>query len=644
MPRVTRAALRSNVVALDEVEVATSLPVTPRKERAPLGEVAGNTVDPATASSNTDDTKPKKKRPAKSKPRQGARGAKKADVISREEVLEDDSHSATSSAVEDACEELRNDPEGDTPEAREKPAFAKIIVASPHLVLVDEPLGPSASVVKAASHELPHAITTHISSATHNTEPVTDQKDQKDKNNDDDSFVNVIQTRTPLKMSQNEAAPLLEEEIIPLESEPHDITICPSENQTEAKEDSFVNQIVTSSPVKPALRIEDSVEAIDAFEDEIEKIGEQLPAIDNAVSSAKAKKQQTGTRSSPRKKRIVGVTPTAKGKAGSHHPVSRVQNTTANNTANPNLASGPNPIRSKVTTRISSIHKAPFKPQKSSKPPTTSNFELPGDAVARKLKEQHDARLASEGEGAMKPQKTEIKAVQPVKSTKPPTRPSFELPGEAVARKLKEQREERLKLQEGCEAESKKKEFKARPVRHSQAPVVKPTAASRARMSLAVGETVETKPSKPRMSNAQPGSSVRRPVSKAQSDASKRLSTLSVAKRMSTATNNPSARPSLAGTSTSRMSTATLSQRTTSNCKGAHQTARGKEVFERGKTAKDELEKARKEKEEAAKRARIEAAERGRMASRQWAEKQKVRKASAEKAGGQEPVAVAIAA
>jgi len=484
-----------------------------------------------------------------------------------------------------------------------------------------------------------------MSFTTHNTEPVTDHKDKKDKDDDDDSFVNVIQCRTPLRMSQAEAPPESEEERNPMESDPHNTTICPSENQTEDKEDSFVDQIVTRSPVKPALRIEDSVEAIDAFEDEIEKVGEQLPAIDNAVSSAKVQKQQTVTRSSPRKKRAVGIAPSAKGKAGSRQSVSRPQNATTTKSANPDLTSGPNAIRSRATTRISSIHKAPFQPKKSSKPPTTSNFELPGDAVARKLKEQHEARLAPEGDMVNKPQKTEIKTVKPVKSTKPPTRPSFELPGEAVSRKLKEQREERLKQHEGGEAEPKKKEFKARPVRHSQAPVVKATAASRARMSLAKGEAVEIKQSKPRISSAQPGSSVRRPVSMAPPDASKRLSTLSVAKRTSTATNNPSARPSLAArTSTSRMSIATPSQRITSNGKGAHQTVRGKEVFERSKTAKDELEKARKEKEEAAKRARIEASERGRIASRQWAEKQKARKASAEKISGQKQMAAATAA
>lgn len=468
-----------------------------------------------------------------------------------------------------------------------------------------------------------------------------DQKEKKDK--DDDSFVNVIENRTPLRMLQTEAQPKPEVERISTEVDQHDTTIFLSGNQTEAKEDSFVDQIVKRSPVKPALRIEDSVEAIDAFEEEIEKVGEQLPAIDNAVSSAKTKKQHTVTRSSPRKKRAVDVAPTAKGKAGSRQSVSRPQNATSNDSANPASTSGSNTIRSRATTRVSSIHKAPFQIRKSSKPPTISKFELPGTAVAQKLKEQREARLAPEGEGVTKPQKIGIKAAKPVKSSKPPTRPSFELPGEAVARKLKEQREERLKQQEGGEPEPKKKQFKARPVRHSQAPVVKPTAASRARMSLAKGEAVEIQHSKSWISSAQPGSSIRRPVSLAPSDASKRQSTLSVAKRTSTATNNPSARPSLAATSTSRMSIATPSQRITSNGKSAHQTVRGKEVFERSKTAKDEVEKARKDKEEAAKKARIEAAERGRIASRQWAEKQKARKASAEKVTGQGQMAAAAA-
>ncbi len=54
--------------------------------------------------------------------------------------------------------------------------------------------------------------------------------------------------------------------------------------------------------------------------------------------------------------------------------------------------------------------------------------------------------------------------------------------------------------------------------------------------------------------------------------------------------------------------------------------AKGKEVFSRGKLAEEELQKQKRDKEAAAKKARAEAAERGRLASREWAEKQRVRK------------------
>lgn len=51
--------------------------------------------------------------------------------------------------------------------------------------------------------------------------------------------------------------------------------------------------------------------------------------------------------------------------------------------------------------------------------------------------------------------------------------------------------------------------------------------------------------------------------------------------------------------------------------------SKGKQVFNRGKMEKETIERERKEKEDAAKKARAEAAERGRIASREWAERQR---------------------
>jgi hypothetical protein len=62
------------------------------------------------------------------------------------------------------------------------------------------------------------------------------------------------------------------------------------------------------------------------------------------------------------------------------------------------------------------------------------------------------------------------------------------------------------------------------------------------------------------------------------------------------------------------------------------QKLKGKEVFNRDKNEKEAKERERREKEEAAKQARAQAAERGRIASREWAEKQRQKMLSAVKA------------
>jgi hypothetical protein len=68
---------------------------------------------------------------------------------------------------------------------------------------------------------------------------------------------------------------------------------------------------------------------------------------------------------------------------------------------------------------------------------------------------------------------------------KPATRPNFELPGEAISRRKREELEAKLKAQE--EEERKRREFKARPVRTSISSGTlsyRETAASRARKSV----------------------------------------------------------------------------------------------------------------------------------------------------------------
>jgi hypothetical protein len=62
------------------------------------------------------------------------------------------------------------------------------------------------------------------------------------------------------------------------------------------------------------------------------------------------------------------------------------------------------------------------------------------------------------------------------------------------------------------------------------------------------------------------------------------------------------------------------------------QKIKGKEVFNRDRMEKENKDRERKDKEEAAKQARAQAAERGRIASREWAEKQRKKMMDAVKA------------
>ncbi|CAK4009958.1 Hypothetical predicted protein [Lecanosticta acicola] len=231
----------------------------------------------------------------------------------------------------------------------------------------------------------------------------------------------------------------------------------------------------------------------------------------------------------------------------------------------------------------------------------------------------------------------------PPKSTKAPTKSTFQLPGEAVAAKLKAAKEARLAREA---EEGKKKTFKARPApAATKAPAVRQTSTSKARESLMGGKPPATSAlaashkrassvagSRPSMSIK---SSVDKPSSSAfTSKAANRLSTVpapapNIHKRPSTVmashTNRP--RPSIAHTCPTTFSGRPLS--TAAPASKPNGTSKGKEVFNRAAQAKSAAEKEKREKEEAAKKARAEAAERSRQMSREWAEKQKGKKMSA---------------
>lgn len=430
--------------------------------------------------------------------------------------------------------------------------------------------------------------------------------------NKEDSFVETIDSHTPAKMIKSESAgggSLSKEHAGDISKE---------------KADLFLEQIMRRSPVRKFRRIEDSVEALDAFEEAIEMVDALIPAIpDEPRHSSKVKRQRAAN--TPRAtKKNVGMSTNAR------------KQTLAAASATSSVSKG-KPRTSLASRKIvsSSPSSAVFKPALEDvlesgpgnilKPSTafSATATIKSRATTKRVSSIHKAPF------------------QTVKSTKPPTRPNFELPGDAVARKLKEQREERLKR--GEEEPLKKAVFKGCPVRLSQAPVVKPTATSKARISLAKADPGNTNKGNDRTIRIKPVASAGSILSV---DANKRLSSLSVAKRSPRISTNTSARlvrePSSLNNKVAPPRHSSVSAISATPIRVpllapdlAQQKLRGKEVFNRNRVEQDERDRIKKEKEEAARKARAEAAERGRLASREWAERKKARNLAAATGAGQ---------
>jgi len=411
----------------------------------------------------------------------------------------------------------------------------------------------------------------------------------------EDSFVAKIQSRTPAKMDSLAGLGITTAE-------------------EDAQEDSFVEQIKTRTPGKRISRIEDSMEALDALEEEIEMVGGLIPHTSEAQSSTQTKKQ-TKPLTTPTGS-MANSSVRARKNAAASIEASSTQPTTSVRPAvsRPSMQ----PPAKKITSKISDVtnqKRAATRKIASTSPTSTG----PAQAPLRK-------RVSSICKAPF----------QPAKSTKAPTRAVFELPGDAVARKLKEQREERLKGEE--EKKPEQPVFKARSIRLSNAPKVKLNAATKARLSMAKGVPVNPTPTSNGAPKIEP---LVRPGSAASVAANKRLSTLSVAKRT---TNPPSANssarvtraPCVRAAGAIRSSSSSDASRPAPTGQDlANQKAKGKEVFGRTRVEILERENTRREKDEAVRKARAEAAEKGRVASRDWAEKQKLRKMEAAKANGE---------
>ncbi|KAL2351430.1 hypothetical protein BJ546DRAFT_295927 [Cryomyces antarcticus] len=395
---------------------------------------------------------------------------------------------------------------------------------------------------------------------------------------------------------------------------------------------------------KPVKRLEDSIEAIDALEEAIEEIGKALPGVDMpAASTTPCKSVAIHASSKTDGSGVSGLRKMPASDIKTNGRPSTISRTTSTRKPvapkkdiNAAATVGHSRMSSTRSTlgRASSVRKPPPKDAPSmteSSPPTktaSKNITLGQRPISLSFP----------------------KPPPPPKSTKPPTKPTFQLPGEAVAAKLKAAREARMK-KEGEEEDLKaRRGFKARPIRQSLAPVVvKGTASSRARESLMLGTSVngnernragsgakgttiqplnrassvsKTNERRPSMPAGKGMSSIPRnttPSTTENGEVKPRLSSLSVSKRASVAASVAVPVATAPNASKPRMASATVGQRT------ASQTKKGEEVFNRAALEKEEADKKQKEKEEAARKARAEAAERGRIASREWAKKKRAK-------------------
>ncbi|KAF4450728.1 hypothetical protein F53441_6171 [Fusarium austroafricanum] len=364
-------------------------------------------------------------------------------------------------------------------------------------------------------------------------------------------------------------------------------------------------------------RIEDSFEELDKLEDELEAIKaftqpQRITFVESTASNTKHLEPPSASKRSTLSKRasVIGMSSTVRIKQTekAQPPLRRSTSLVFRDKKQDDSDNTPKSKPEATRGKLPSFQPVPSKaPVKSTKAPTIPNFELPGEAISRRLREQREARRAQQAEA----QKAYVPPPRP-KSSKPLTKPNFELPGEAISRRKREEREARLKAQE--EEEQKKREFKARPIRNSLTPGSLPR------------ETIT--------SLARQG--------KLPQDEAANLSTSTKAKRMSTTNLRPVATsetqaPQSRGrlhTATSRedlsrgTSTSTGSsngKRATLTAEEAHQLKlRGKEIFQRDNTSfTRDREREKREREEATRLAREQAAERSRIASREWAEKKR---------------------
>ncbi|ORY11094.1 hypothetical protein BCR34DRAFT_332847 [Clohesyomyces aquaticus] len=533
-------------------------------------------------------------------------------------------------------------------ERRASPPSRAVRMTRRQLAKVEEQLSKSQRMLEppaqpetpVAEEQIVNAPTVEPVAKVHEEEPIQEEPVAEIEIQEESAA--GVQEEPVAQVPEEEAAPVQpEHEVVAQEPEPEapaptiSIPVSDPEPKTltssKPGEDSSASTPITSrapsrspskSPAKTPMRLEQSIEAIDALEEALENINKTIPVFDHSADDK-----------SPRKAQFDANARTA---------TPNTRSTTAKVSRNPSVV----PKSLKPTSHASKIS-APRNSLVRSASTRVASTTRDADAKVRKGSGEVVDYLAAK----RRPISMSFPAPPPpVKSSKPPTKPTFQLPGEAVAAKLKAQREERLKREEEEAAARKAASFKARPapVRKNVPAVnmVRQTASSKARENLMNGKPTGAGDKEKENKNA-PGVSIPPPNPKrmssiiltstlsAPSTTSTTCTTTSSKRLSTTLTHHPSSRPTFSSSTShapsSLSSSISLSnpvpgsKTTVSAAEQAAQRLKAREIFNRDKLEKEAREKERREKEDAAKRARAEAAERGRIASREWAERQKMK-------------------
>ena len=286
---------------------------------------------------------------------------------------------------------------------------------------------------------------------------------------------------TPVKISEYGSAPDADK-------------VTPSSTLCTGGDESFAESIVSLSPKDHVTRIEDSFEALDMLEDQLEAFDEVarfnqfIPRGQPALTGKRIIKTELAAPISS----VRFATPQPEhtypspGSASLRvRPATEPRRTVLRKATSMNLDAHKLGAQEKIPDRrplkFSSVTGATGSSRQSLASKCTRQriiptYELSGEAAAGQSREKKEARLALQH--ATQPTASSLRRA---KSAKLPARPMFELPGEAISRRKREEHQAHLKTQE--DEEKRRREFKARPIPSRAVPATVPraTAASRAR-------------------------------------------------------------------------------------------------------------------------------------------------------------------